>query len=287
MFRIYPYKPGSASVRLLKSELGAKIIKLTNSRYRPRPEHVVINWGNSHNPSWLSSATVLNKPDAVATASNKLSCFVKLKEQSVPTVPFTTSIDEATEWLEQGSKVFTRLTLNGHSGEGIQVVEPPANDNQFLDEIASRLWERGYEYLSEQVMDEQRSFNGLLSSAPLYTRAVTNHGEYRVHVFNGEVILYQKKSRRREGEEVDAPDESESLVRNLASTWVYRTGSLRRLERVEQLAIDAVRSLGLDFGAVDIIKDEQGNVYVLEVNTAPGISNTETRAAYINAFNNI
>jgi hypothetical protein len=35
---------------------------------------------------------------------------------------------------------------------------------------------------------------------------------------------------------------------------------------------DALRGLGLDFGAVDIIEDMNGNYVVLEVNSAPGVS---------------
>ena len=37
------------------------------------------------------------------------------------------------------------------------------------------------------------------------------------------------------------------------------------------MGIDAVSALGLDFGAVDIIEDADGKLYVLEVNTAPGL----------------
>jgi D-alanine-D-alanine ligase-like ATP-grasp enzyme len=33
-----------------------------------------------------------------------------------------------------------------------------------------------------------------------------------------------------------------------------------------------VYALGLDFGAVDILRDDEGKWYVLEINTAPGIA---------------
>lgn len=39
-------------------------------------------------------------------------------------------------------------------------------------------------------------------------------------------------------------------------------------------AILAVKSLKLDFGAVDIIQGKDGKFYVLEVNTAPGVENS-------------
>ena len=255
-FKILPYKVGSASVKKLKVALNALIIKTEGSTYRPKDDHLIINWGNSKRPPWATADTpIFNDPEAVATASNKLLTLQRLLEENVSTVEFTADSSLADIWVENNSKVFVRRKLTGHSGEGIEVTE-------------------GIEIVPD--------------GAPLYTRGVHNNGEYRVHVFDGEVILYQKKSRRvdEDGNVVTA-EGAEADVRNLASNWVYRTGNLKRLERIETLAIDAVRALGLDFGAVDIIKDADGNVFVLEVNTAPGISNTETANAYISAFQSL
>ena len=48
-----------------------------------------------------------------------------------------------------------------------------------------------------------------------------------------------------------------------------------RNDTMDLLAISAVDSLGLDFGAVDIIWNEsEDQYYVLEVNTAPGVEGT-------------
>lgn len=251
-YRIYPYIAGSKSVRKLRDSTDSMIIRLKNSRYRYREGQTVINWGNSRRPSWMSEdVPVLNKPEAVTFASNKLLTLQKLTEAGVPTITWTTDWEIASDW---DTKTFVRHKLTGHSGDGIEV------------------------------------FNGdvALPTAPLYTMAVENTGEYRVHVFKGDVILYQKKSRRvDEAGNVITAEGAEADVRNLASNWVYRTGNLRRLERIEELAKSAVNALDLDFGAVDIIKDADGNVFVLEVNTAPGISNTETANAYITAFNTL
>ena len=109
-----------------------------------------------------------------------------------------------------------------------------------------------------------------LSLAPLYVKAIDVKGEYRVHVMNGKVIDYAKKLRRRD---VEYTDEN-MLIRNSDNGWVFCRGRLRRFEDVEQIAVEAIEALGLDFGSVDIVKDENYTPYVLEVNTASGIEGT-------------
>lgn len=288
MFKIYPYKVGSASVKKLKDSLNGMVIKLEGSRYRPRLNHIVINWGNSRTPNWYNDdVQILNHPDMVAIATDKLKTFEALRRDGVKHVPYTTDKDVAEAWLVDGDKVFSRETLTGHSGEGIGVHIHEQNElTGALALIAQQLDNLGFNNIARRVEDEMTDTLPELPHAELYTRGVKNHGEYRVHVMDEEVILYQKKSRRvdEDGNVVTAEGEAAD-VRNLASNWVYRTGNLKRLERVEQLAIDAIKSVGLTFGAVDIIMDEDGEVYVLEVNSAPGLGNTETLEAYTNGFN--
>ncbi len=282
---------GSASVKKLKQALDAVIIKLEGSKYRHKADDIVINWGNSRRSDVLEGVPILNSPSSVAVATDKLRTFQALVEADVPTVPFTTDASIAQDWLNDGEKVFIRDSLTGHSGEGIVVVEPQINSQQaFAVQEAQRILdEAGLDEASDALDEEYvrvTEANVELRQAPLYTRGVTNAGEYRVHVFDGDVILYQKKSRRVDevtGEVVTA-EGADADVRNLASNWIYRTGNLKRLERVEQLAISAVNALGLDFGAVDIIMDENGDVYILEINCAPGLVNQDTVDAYAEAF---
>lgn len=289
MFRIYPYRTGSRSVRILKDSLEAMSIRLRGSRYQPRDNHIIINWGNSRLPQWWgqSYALYINNPESVAVATNKLTALQELQAKGVPTVSFTSDTDEAQTWLDNGSKVFVRNKLDGHSGEGLVVFKPQENLSELIA-IANRLEELNYSSVAMMLDEEMNTDTPMLPEAPLYTQGVENRGEYRVHVVGSSVILYQKKSRRYLNEdEVDAPTEEQSDVRNLASGWVYRTGNLKRLERVEELAVDAIKALGLDFGAVDIIMDNEGLVYVLEINTAPGLGNTDTREAYVSALLNL
>ena len=215
-------------------------------KFRPRPNDIVINWGNSRLPQWHNeSVEYINHPDAVAQAVNKITCFKVLQTHGISIPEFTAEHDEALFW--EGI-VYARHRINAHSGEGLQIVRP--EDTEF-------------------------------PHAPLYTKAIKSKAEYRVHVFDGQVIDYRKKSRRYD----DEATEEQRMVRNLGNGWVFRSDNLRRLERVEQLGIDAVEALGLTFGAVDIIMDENGSVYVLEVNCAPAIEE-QTLGNYLHAITN-
>lgn len=101
-----------------------------------------------------------------------------------------------------------------------------------------------------------------ISLAPLYTKLIDKDAEYRVHVFHGEVIDYTKKITRGEKNDVCSHRNGYEFVRNI-----------KELDENKELAIMAVKALDLDFGAVDIIRKDNKS-YVLEVNTACGLSDT-------------
>lgn len=254
--RVLPYKIGSASGRLLSRALGGLCVR-PDGRFRPRAGDFIINWGSGSVPAWWPGDinnnnrihAFLNHPRNVSIAANKLHTFNRLREADVSIPEFTTDVLVANGWLRNGNALFLRHTLTGHSGEGIQVA---------------------------------RNFTDLRAVPRMIVKAIQNHGEYRVHVVNGEVIDYIKKRRHND----DRPTQNQNDVRNLANGWVYTRQNLRRLERIETLAVSSVSALGLDFGAVDIIMDENGEVYTLEVNTACGMSDT-TLNAYVQAFTRI
>jgi hypothetical protein len=104
--------------------------------------------------------------------------------------------------------------------------------------------------------------------------------EYRVHSFCGQTVRIQQKRRKRGVEQNDA-------IRNLANGWVFcniKNSEWCTLpEGLSALGVKAVQALGLDFGAADIIQDKHGKLYVLEVNTAPGLTSDDGVAVYASA----
>jgi len=102
----------------------------------------------------------------------------------------------------------------------------------------------------------------LTSGNDYFVEYIPTDLEYRVHVVNGEVVKVHEKRLRSEAD-------NHPFIRNAETGWVFMEP--RGEEPDHQLAIDAVGALGLDFGAVDMIRDENGDEYVLEVNSAPSL----------------
>lgn len=167
---ILKYKRGSRSARALQGRLsnvvGRNVLSIRHERVGLlKPTRVLINWGSSETLGHTRS-TIINKPEAVAYASNKLDTFRRWSEHNIRCPKWTQSSEEAMGWLQDGGTVFARTVLNGHSGRGIVVMENP---DAFIN-------------------------------APLYTGYIRKKKEFRVHVFGGEVLDVQEK-RRRDGVE--------------------------------------------------------------------------------------
>jgi len=109
-----------------------------------------------------------------------------------------------------------------------------------------------------------------------YTLFIPTKREYRIHVFRDKIIRVQ-------GKYLDFPDQAHPYIRNYEHGYRFRQPSLTLRPARLEAAIEAVKALGLDFGAVDLIIGEDGNHYVLEVNTAPKCSPL-TLSAYVEAI---
>jgi|ERR1700754_321296 len=244
---IYPYKNGSEGAKSLADALGVKQIKKEGSKFRGGPEKLVINWGNSMSTDEVDKCAVLNKPAAVAICSNKLNFFRHIQKMNAEVgygsqvfyPAFGTSLDWAKDYINAEYKVVCRTVLNGHSGEGIVIA----------------------------------STNEELVKAPLYTVYQPKKSEYRVHVLAGQVVDVQRKARDR-----NIPDDQVNWqVRNHQFGFIFvRDDDIENIPRgVLTNALNAVKMCGLDFGAVDVIYNEKSDAsYVLEINTAPGLTGT-------------
>ena len=150
--------------------------------------------------------------------------------------------------IQEGMKLVARTKLSGHSGEGIEIIDA--------------------------------TVDGLMLQAPLYTEYISKVKEYRCIVVGNEVVDTKQKKKRssprdEEGNVIEEERvEHDEQVWNLDGGYVFARSSISRPDGIDSLAVSAVSSLGLDFGAVDIIMDREHNLFVLEVNTAFGLEGT-------------
>lgn len=237
----------------------AKGLKWTVSKANANKDRIaslIVNYGTTTPIRAKRGARVLNKPDNVRHAADKLATFRLLTTDGrgqIPTVEWTEDREVALGWLKAGTSVVVRKLLRASEGRGIEIVK----------------W--------EEWKAAGKPANAL-PQAPLYTRYFPKVKEVRVHVLCGKVLAYAEKKRKR-GEEAD------NWVRSHSKGWIFATQGVQPLPAATEAALLAVRRLGLDFGAVDIAVSRD-RVAVLEVNTGPGLEGS-TLEAYTKAFKEV
>lgn len=226
--------------------LAAKMTEISGKKVvsgDPSYDHKNILWGNANIP-------LLNfQPTAgIAIAKNKLSTLNKLSTAGVSIPEYTTSRSVAEGWVREGIVVVARQILNGSEGRGIVICR------------------------TLPVVE-----------APLYVKLVDKDKEFRVHACNGNVIDLQEKRRRNGARNADG-SRPDGLIRNIDNQWVFCRNGIIEPQGLRDLGVRAVQALGLLFGAVDIVHSTRsGRLWVLEINTAPGLCET-TATRYAQAL---
>ena len=246
--KIYSHNVFSEGARELSIATGFKRLKHQGSRWQPRAADTIINWGSSQ-PIPFANRYGL----ALHTLNTPQDVRIASNKLSFFRVVGDTA--RVPDWTTDRAVAATwpctvaRTVLNGHSGAGIVICE------------------RGVD----------------IPNAPLYTRYVKKEAEYRVHIMNGEVIDVQKKIRDPEREPTNWH------VRSHDNGFIFvRDGVVAACPQDVLLQAGlAFGASGLDFGAVDIIYNRrEDRAYVLEINTAPGLTG-QTVTNYAEAFKRI
>lgn len=237
----------SDGAKALSSQAGFRRLR-TGRGVRHR--ELVINWGSGkalEAPQLRAGRVprIINLPELVGAAANKLTAFRKFAENEIKTVDWTTDREVARAWKTDRKTVVVRNKLTGHSGDGIVIIAKDSEDD--------------------------------VPQAPLYTKYLFKEKEFRIHVVDGRVIDTQRKIRDPEREPTDWK------VRSHANGFIYVRENIEEDTARDRLAIAAVGALGLTFGAVDVIQSKDGECYVLEVNTGPGLEG-QTLSNYAEAF---
>ena len=244
MYDVYCDRP-SKSARLLANALGGRRIR---DRGQIVPGRTVINWGTTAPLGYLAQS-VINRPTCVGLISNKRYFLQTIATQDYCPF-FTTHVNVAEDWISDRDVVVCRTLLNASGGRGIV--------------IAADL--------------------GQLVEAPLYVKYIKKTDEFRVHIFDGQVIDVQRKAR------LHSVENPNWQVRNLAGGFTYAREGIEDhpfIGVVREAALGAYGLTGLDFGAFDVIVSNTRvpRPYVLEVNTAPGLMGT-TLERYVSHIQN-
>lgn len=249
---MYCWNEGSEGGKALAGALGIKRLKHEGSKFKGGGHKTVINWGSSKLPDEVEKCRVLNQSSRISICTNKLWFFEYIDDYNfndggapdVEIPEWTIDSEEVLGWVADGHVVCARTVLNGHSAQGLVLIEKPED----------------------------------FVKAPLYTLYVPKKHEFRVHVVAGKVIDVQRKAKKNDAEKVDW------RIRNLANGFIYAREGFSVPDSVRSQALSAIAAVGLDFGAVDIIWNEKHDkAYVLEINTAPGLMGT-TLELYAEAF---
>lgn len=193
---------------------------------------------------------------------------------------------------------FTDDTLNANISNGISKVEtfrcldtvdvrhPPL----FATMEDAMQWKHGYLArrdrlfggrgitIVEKGQSTNAKFDFLVGIVPV-------QAEYRIHV--GRLDANQPYQIIATQQKVGVRD-CESLIHNHDAGVTFSLQPLRMSPRgqarAEEMAKLACQSTGLDFGAVDLMQGRDGRLYILEINTAPGIRTESLYACYLEFF---
>lgn len=220
----------SKTGRTLKEKfktIASKVVKKrTNKRLKT---DVVLRWGSSEEFSRLTSRLELNTLQAVNTTSNKLEMMKTLVSANIktPEVLFDLSNSEIVDTYRDDCGGFY---IRGSNQE-----------IRYDDALKA-----GDLYVSKPILNKRR--------------------EYRVHVFNGEVIAVYEK----------IPLEDDIKLYKSYNCKFSIVDITRSRLSVDDLnvCIGAVNALGLLFGGVDLIRTKDQEVFVSEVNSAPSLNGT-------------
>ncbi len=214
-----------------------KFKPLSTKAFRKRTDKklntdVVLRWGSTESFSRLRSRLELNSLEAVTNASNKKRMMEILVASGIPTPkilfsPSTQSTEVVDEYRDDSGGFFIR-------GANQEV--------RYDDEVRT-----GDLYVSMSVENKRR--------------------EYRVHVFNGEVIAIYEK--------IPNDPENTKLFKAHNCHFELKNKDNCKLNLAnQQVCIDAVNRLGLLFGGVDVLRDKDKNIFISEVNSAPALNST-------------
>ena len=283
---------------ILQERLGIRGgVEMPNTGNRARIR-TYIGWGckTREDTNIPNRITVLNHPDMVRRNRNKLTALEVLRAAEVPVADFLQM-----QRRRRGERV-TNL-------DAMQELGYP-----LIGRLKFHQGGKGFWTILNRPMLEQAA----AENCGYVQRVIATKTEYRVHVFDGRAIYVVKKvpqnnpqaawiatmqekiAARAAGERGVNLDEAtvnfvlnyfgpenakpNMIIKSNTRGWKFSRVALNRASAdLRQTAVNAINALGLSFGAVDMAVDIEDNMFVIEVNSAPGLERT-TLDTWVEAF---
>ena len=242
--QFYPYTTAAVSAKRLSQHLNdmgvpSSVIQGDHS-YEPMFGDMIVRWGNPHEPVWWKEACGLPILNHPEATRKSVNKLRTFQVLMKSHVPMVpwTHYQETARELNTKGKTIFSRTTVVGRDGEGLIVCPPNNP-------------------------------GRIPRADLYTVFVPSIAEFRVHVLPSGNIFAQRKEGTEQG--IRYP------IRT--STNGYSFKKINEVPpSVSKVASDAIRTLGLHFGGVDLLWCEDGRALILEVNTAPELKGTDIPA---------
>lgn len=224
----YPQKGAATGFELFKALRDSgrfTWVKRTYRRDFDRNTDILLRWGDAQDYSLKAGAIELNSRQAVANASNKTTMM--------------------------------RLLANSKDVREPKVLFLPGTVTGEYKNKEGNFYVRGG--------NGAVRFDNRTQAGDLYvTKPILRTHEYRVQVFNGQIIgIYEKMPE----------DAQQKLFKGYNCHFRKLDPSVCSCKEAGQkMAIDAVKAIGLLSGGVDVIKDEYNRYFINEVNSAFGLN---------------
>lgn len=284
MDNVYIWYSGATNVtgEKLVEALGCK-----GGRKKPAAKDVcmVIGWGaKTKEAVSLDKLPVMNHPDKIRDNRNKYRALEVMAAAKVNVAPFTNDAGN--------------IAVSGAKANNVQL---PVIGRRNYHQGGKGFWNCPTLSHVQAALDE---------GAQYFQNLIEIKDEYRLHTFNGEIIHAVKKVKRSVAEMEKAYIEDElARQKNIAETngeafnedavipflrrqakkfaqdganMLIRSNRMGwKFSRVTKYSKDlekqsaaALKALGLTFGAVDACVDVNDKVWIIEVNTGPGLEAT-------------
>jgi len=240
---------------------------------------MVVGWGaKTKDAVNLGKLAVMNHPDKIRDNRNKFKALQAMMAASVNVAPFTNDAG-AIGTAEHGVCLPVIARRNYHQGgKGFWTCPTMSHVQAAIDE--------GAQYFQNliEIADEYRlhTFNGKVIHA---VKKVKRSVEEMENAFVEDELARQRNIAENNGEAFNADavipflkrqakkfcqDGANPLIRSNRLGWKFSRVT-KYSKDLETQSAKALKALGLTFGAVDACIDVNGKVWIIEVNTGPGL----------------